>query len=509
MYFTKISVITALIIVVLSIASFALSDASTTAIYGTIKVDGKIDDAWENANKEDIVLVDTESDLGGYTSIATNTTGTLRTMWNEEYFYVLVEVDKKDLPLSVHYGMENKGEDNVSVSIGFDGFFGADVFNYSNPYSGVFRVILNGEKGGHGVGFDSLKYNFIGKMAKISNSSYAVEYAFEWPKNGFTLYKESVIALDIQINVAEYGKRIGVTNWSSSPATTWQSFLECGTVYLDGIENMNYPSKTTALPSAKPGIIECAGDIGYVGYNMASGSEAAARFNVPSGSIEEIAVECPSWGDNYGQITLRLYKWLNDYGTTVSQSPIAAREYRNFPDNTILYLDFDEDFALSEGEYLLWIGDGSDSIGQGVGVYVREYNATDPRMIATYIDGKETNKLGLAATVYLNGAEEITSVDTTDTEETTAEETTVEETAAEETTVEETTAEETTAEDATAEETTAEETTAEETTAEETTAEEETTDEEGAVAPPTADYMAIAALAAIACGVVLVLGKKK
>jgi YidC/Oxa1 family membrane protein insertase len=45
---------------------------------------------------------------------------------------------------------------------------------------------------------------------------------------------------------------------------------------------------------------------------------------------------------------------------------------------------------------------------------------------------------------------------------------------------------------------------------EETTVEDETTAEEGGeVAPPTADYMAIAALAAIACGVVLTIGKKR
>ena len=59
----KLAVIVVFIIAALTISTFALSDASTTAVFGTIKVDGKIDAAWEKANKENVILADTETIL--------------------------------------------------------------------------------------------------------------------------------------------------------------------------------------------------------------------------------------------------------------------------------------------------------------------------------------------------------------------------------------------------------------------------------------------------------------
>ncbi len=518
----KFAIIAIFVIVVLAVSSSALSDANTTAIYGTVKIDGLIDDIWDKANKEDIILVDTESDLGGYMAVPTNTTGVLRTMWNEDYFYVLIEVNKHDIPLSVHYGMENKGEDNASVSIGFDGFMGANVYNGGCPYSGIFRVILNGEKSGHGTGFDRFRYDYLGKMVKTSDTSYVVEYAFPWPSDGFVLCRDSVVALDIQINVADGGKRIGVVNWSSSPASTWQDFWECGTVYLEGIDKMGYPSRTDILPKAKPETIECFGTTGFNSLNMIDGKEIATRFEIQSGTIDEITIECPSWSDNSGCLTFRLYKWNGDYISTLAAKPLIEKEFINFADNSTLSLTPQITDSIGKGEYLLWIGNASDNDGQGVGVYTREFCFNDPRVISTYYNGKATDRFGIMAKINLTGAQAIIYPDSPVTEDTTAEETAVEDTTVEDTTVEETTVEETTeeiteeestTEEITAEETSTEDTSVEETTVadseKETTVEEETTADEGEVAPPTADYMAIAALAAIACGIVLTPGKKK
>ena len=499
----KFAIITIFVIIVLAVSSSALSDANTTAIYGTVKIDGIIDDIWDKANKEDIILVDTESDLGGYTAIPTNTTGTLRTMWNEDYFYVLVEVDKHDIPLSVHYGMENKGEDNASVSIGFDGFMGANMYNGGCPYSGIFRVILSGEKSGHGTGFDRFKYDYLGKMVKTSDTSYVVEYAFPWPSDGFVLCRDSVVALDIQINVADRGKRIGVVNWSSSPATTWLNFWECGTVYLEGIDKMGYPSKADALSKAKPDTIECFGNTGFNSLNLIDGKEIATRFEIQSGTIDEITIECPSWSDNSGCLTLRLYKWTDDYTSTVAAKPLLEQEYINFVDNATLRLTPDITDNIGHGEYLLWIGNASDNFGEGVGVYAKDFCYNDPRVISTFFNGNATNSFGIMANIKLTGAEAIVYPNDPLIEDTSAEETSEVVTTEDETTVEETTVEETTVEETTAEETTVEETTMEETTIEETTA------DISEVSPPTADYISIAVLAAIICSAVIAFGKKK
>ena len=197
-------------------------------------------------------------------------------------------------------------------------------------------------------------------------------------------------------------------------------------------------------------------------------------------------------------------------------------EHVDFPDNAILHINPEKKtLELGEGEYLFWVGNGSDDFGQGVGVYSKDGNQNDPRVIGTYIDGEFTDKTSMIARVYLEGAGAVIYPDAP--AEETTEETTTEEVTTEEETSEEVTTEEETTEDVTTEEETTvadseEETTVadseEETTVadseEETTVEDETTAEEGGeVAPPTADYMAIAALAAIACGVVLTLGKKR
>ena len=513
----KLAVIVVCMIAALTISCFALSDASTTAVYGTIKVDGKIDAAWEKANKEDIVLADTETVLNaGDVAVDTGVTGVLRTMWDEDYFYILVEVDKHGMALSTNFGGREETDDCADICIGLDGFFGANVFNEGYPNSGVFRVLTSGEKTGHGAGWNRFQHEFRGKMVETSDSTYVVEYAFPWPTLNFTLHQESVVALDIQINVADSGKRIGVVNWSSTPATTWRETTECGIVYLEGIENMGYPTKAETLPKAKPELIELYGTIGYMGIDLSDGTEMASRFVVQSGTIKDITVECPSWMDSTGCLTFRIYEWKGDYKSTVKGKPLYEIEHVDFPDNSSLHLaQADESgeiapLGFGKGEYLLWVGNGNDDFGQGVGVYTKDTSANDPRVIASYIDGEVSNKVAMIANVLLDGAEAIVYPNDPVTEDTTAEETTAEETTAEETTVEETTAEETN-EETTAEES-SEETTAEE-SSEETTAEEsseETTEEEGGeIAPPTADYMAIAALAAIACGVVLTLGKKR
>jgi len=522
----KLAVITVFLLAALAITSFAYSDANTTAIFGTPKIDGVVDGIWENANKEEVLLHDTESILddsmydSGEVSVETDATASFRTMWDEDYFYVLIEVEK-NAPLSVNFGGGKHTDDIAQICIGLDGFFGANVWNAGFPNSGIFGVTLGGDKVGHGAGYDRYQHEYRGKMKKTSETAYVVEYAIPWPTREFTLCSDSVVALDIIVNIAESGRRISLLNWSATPCETDVWTTDCGTVYLEGIESMGYPTKAETLPKPKDEVIELFGTIGYLGIDLSDGTEIASRFVVQTGTITDITVECPSWMDSYGSLTLRLYKWVDDYETTVARKPLLELEHVDFPDNAFLHLNPEKKpLEFGEGEYLFWVGNGSDDFGQGVGVYSKDGNQNDPRVIGTYIDGEFTDKTSMIAYVYLDGAGAVIFPD--DPAEETTEETTTEEVTTEEETTEEVTTEEETTEDVTTEEETAvesdEETTVadsdEETTVadseEETTVEDETTAEEGGeVAPPTADYMAIAALAAIACGVVLTLRKKR
>jgi len=61
----KFAIITIFVIIVLAVSSSALSDANTTAIYGTVKIDGIIDDIWDKATKKISFLLTPKAILEG------------------------------------------------------------------------------------------------------------------------------------------------------------------------------------------------------------------------------------------------------------------------------------------------------------------------------------------------------------------------------------------------------------------------------------------------------------
>lgn len=77
-------------------------------------------------------------------------------------------------------------------------------------------------------------------------------------------------------------------------------------------------------------------------------------------SFYGVNATCPSWGNNIGNLTFRLYKWKNNYAETVAEAPIAEKTYSNFEDNAKLQLTFEKQ---DTGTYLWELCNGTEMVG--------------------------------------------------------------------------------------------------------------------------------------------------
>jgi hypothetical protein len=90
-----------------------------------------------------------------------------------------------------------------------------------------------------------------------------------------------------------------------------------------------------------------------------TGGDAALKFTAAS-PFYAVNATCPSWGNNVGNITYKLFKWNTNYAQSVAGTPIAVKTFVNFNDNEKLRLTFDQQPA---GEYLWVLSNGTEQVG--------------------------------------------------------------------------------------------------------------------------------------------------
>jgi hypothetical protein len=90
-----------------------------------------------------------------------------------------------------------------------------------------------------------------------------------------------------------------------------------------------------------------------------SGGDAALKFTATA-PFYAVNATCPSWGNNVGNITFRLYKWNTSYSQSVAGTPITEKTFVNFNDNEKLRLTFDQQAA---GDYLWVLSNGTEQVG--------------------------------------------------------------------------------------------------------------------------------------------------
>lgn len=106
-------------------------------------------------------------------------------------------------------------------------------------------------------------------------------------------------------------------------------------------------------------------------------STAAMKFKSDS-SFNGFSVNCPSWGNNFGSLTLKLYKWDTNYSTKVANAPVKIKTIKDYANNAFLKLVFDLQMS---GEYYWELSDPLKTVG------VWKYaNTKDP--VVSYYNGK-------------------------------------------------------------------------------------------------------------------------
>ena len=122
-------------------------------------------------------------------------------------------------------------------------------------------------------------------------------------------------------------------------------------------------------------------------------------ITIPEGGcLYEAAVQAPSYSDNIGNLTIKIFAWNTDYATTVAAEPVYAETFVDFVDNSSLTCEFEEG-QIPGGRYLILVCDPVDESGSGVGVWAgKPYKAADlPEEYAKYsieawADGKLNKK---------------------------------------------------------------------------------------------------------------------
>lgn len=107
---------------------------------------------------------------------------------------------------------------------------------------------------------------------------------------------------------------------------------------------------------------------------------AGMRFSA-SEPFTGISLGCPSWSNNIGNLTLRLYAWDTNYATSVAGLRLAEQKFVDFSDNQYLELTFAEHTA---GDYLAVLSEATETVG--VWKYIEETGG-----VTSYFNGVEVS----------------------------------------------------------------------------------------------------------------------
>lgn len=109
-------------------------------------------------------------------------------------------------------------------------------------------------------------------------------------------------------------------------------------------------------------------------------------------SVEEfgfISIQCPSWSSAAEGFSLKIYKWVNDYATTISGAAVASKTFENYADNSWLsiYRSYKEDYTetFPAGTYLWVMSSGTEKSGIWKCTDNGSTGSTDA---VSYVDGK-------------------------------------------------------------------------------------------------------------------------
>lgn len=203
--------------------------------YGTISVDADADAAWDNAVNIPLTI-----------NKGSEASANAKVLWDDDNLYVYATI--KDAALD-KTGAQTHEQDSLEVFIDEDNGKTASYGEDDKQY----RINYNNEQSFNGK--KCLAEN-VKSATKTIAGGYVVEAAFKWtdikPANG------TKIGLELQINDAKDGKRLGTLSWYDETGMGWSGSNVYGTVELTGKTGSNgggssvNPGTSDTKPDVKP-----------------------------------------------------------------------------------------------------------------------------------------------------------------------------------------------------------------------------------------------------------------
>lgn len=203
--------------------------------YGTISVDADADAAWDNAVNIPLTI-----------NKGSEASANAKVLWDDDNLYVYATVNDAVLDKT---GAQTHEQDSLEVFIDEDNGKTASYGEDDKQY----RINYNNEQSFNGK--KCLAEN-VKSATKTIAGGYVVESAFKWtdikPANG------TKIGLELQINDAKGGKRIGTLSWYDETGMGWSGSNVYGTVELTGKTGSNgggssvNPGTSDTKPDVKP-----------------------------------------------------------------------------------------------------------------------------------------------------------------------------------------------------------------------------------------------------------------
>ncbi|MBN1303864.1 MAG: endo-1,4-beta-xylanase [Anaerolineales bacterium] len=180
----------------------------TAAVYGTPVIDGEEDEVWASANQEETAV---------WVLGASGSTGTVKTLWDEEYLYAYVVVTDSLLSKKARNPWE---QDSFEIYVDQNN---AKTTTYE-PDDGQYRINFENERSYLGGAAEEK----ITTATRVTDSGYIVELAIQFdyikPQEGM------LIGYEFQVNNDENGDGIrdSVVTWNDPTHQTYQNTSRMG-----------------------------------------------------------------------------------------------------------------------------------------------------------------------------------------------------------------------------------------------------------------------------------------
>ena len=257
---------------------------------GSAVIDGEIDEAWNNVTAHNLTVNSNPS---------VSTTGTVKTMWDEDYLYVIAQIQDAALNnANVNAWEQDSFEIFVDENNGKTESYEADDCQYRISYKN--DLSFNGE---------NCNADNIQSAAKETAGGYVIEAKIKFNKTKGA--ENQLIGVDFQINDADAsGVRVATINWYDASGMGYAQPAVFGTAKLagstgststgkdisaadvSGIKNYSYTGKEIQQVLA----------VEADGKQLAEGTDYTVAYsnNINSGNAEVTITGC---GDYKGTIT--------------------------------------------------------------------------------------------------------------------------------------------------------------------------------------------------------------